>query len=266
MAACQPSRFAPGRPYPRPQPVTPQLFSEVMAYVRMQMSGAASKLKAELRARFPNDDILESWALVYPHFWDEQPNRTTARRLLGTVQTVFCSEDSCIRDDLAMPDKDTGPLLEPAGPLLDWETLDEQFESFFTDATEVASKLPKTIEVKSSKKGGPSYWMEDSERTQRFWREMQRGLMSSRAISEYLKLAKLILVLVPGSVEDERAFSTWGFIHSDLRSRMKEPHLNDCMHLYKQTWWDLGNFPYKEALDVWHAGASERGRYQSMPK
>jgi hypothetical protein len=50
MAACQPSCFAPGRPYPCPQPVT-QLFSEVIAYVRMQMSGAASKLKAELRAR-----------------------------------------------------------------------------------------------------------------------------------------------------------------------------------------------------------------------
>ena len=56
---------------PCPQPVT-QLFPEVIAYVRMQMSGAASKLKAELRARFPIDDVLESWALVYPHFWDEE--------------------------------------------------------------------------------------------------------------------------------------------------------------------------------------------------
>jgi len=79
--------------------------------------------------------------------------------------------------------------------------------------------------------------------SKKFWRSMQLGEMASRSISEYLKMAQIILVLVPSSVEDERTFSTWGFIQNDLRSRMKEGHLNDCMRLYKQPWWDLETFP-----------------------
>ena len=100
----------------------------------------------------------------------------------------------------------------------------------------------------------------DHDRTKKFWRSMQLGEMASRSILEYLKMAQIILVLVPSSVEDERTFSTWGFIQNDLRSRMKDGHLNDCMRLYKQPWWDLETFPYEKALDVWHERAP-RGRY-----
>ncbi len=65
-------------------------------------------------------------------------------------------------------------------------------------------------------------------------------------------MAKLLLVIVPGSVEDERAFSTWGFIHNDWRNRLKPGHLNDCMRMFLQKWWDVDTFPYEAALDAWH--------------
>jgi hypothetical protein len=60
MSACKPTRFAPGRPNPRAQPVTPELFEEVVKYVRMQMSTAANKFLTELGHRFPPDNILQS--------------------------------------------------------------------------------------------------------------------------------------------------------------------------------------------------------------
>ena len=41
-------------------------------------------------------------------------------------------------------------------------------------------------------------------RTQHFWRQMRLGVTTAQSISELLKLALLLLVLVPGSVEDER--------------------------------------------------------------
>jgi len=43
----------------------------------------------------------------------------------------------------------------------------------------------------------------DHDRTKKFWRSMQLGEMASRSISEYLKMAQIILVLVPSSVEDD---------------------------------------------------------------
>ena len=42
---------------------------------------------------------------------------------------------------------------------------------------------------------------------------------------------KLVLVMVPGSVEDERVFST---IHDEVRNRLKSDHLNLCMRMYLQ--------------------------------
>ena len=41
----------------------------------------------------------------------------------------------------------------------------------------------------------------------------------------FVKLAELVLVLVPGSVEEERTF-TMGFIKDRLRNRLGEEHLN----------------------------------------
>ena len=68
---------------------------------------------------------------------------------------------------------------------------------------------------------------------------------------------------MPESVEDERVFSAWSFVENDLRSRLVEDHLNLCTRMYRQDWWTVHNFPYDEALNVWHQGVR---RYSGQPQ
>jgi hypothetical protein len=46
--------------------------------------------------------------------------------------------------------------------------------------------------------------------------------------SEWMKLAELALVMVPGSVKDERVFSEMDYIKDARRNRLQNPHLSAC--------------------------------------
>ena len=50
--------------------------------------------------------------------------------------------------------------------------------------------------------------------------------------SEWVCLGELALVIVPGSVEDERIFSAMNFLKSDLRNRLVNPHLTDALRIF----------------------------------
>ncbi len=67
-----------------------------------------------------------------------------------------------------------------------------------------------------------------------------------------------MLSQVPGSVEDERAFS-------DMNN-IKSKHLNVAMGLQTLRGTELGRFPFEKAVTIWKAGASKRGRYLMADK
>ena len=69
-----------------------------------------------------------------------------------------------------------------------------------------------------------------------------------------------MIVMVGGSVENERVFSTMAFIKNKLRNRL-DKNLNACVRAATQVLFDVDSFPYKKTLDAWHAGATARGRY-----
>ena len=74
-------------------------------------------------------------------------------------------------------------------------------------------------------------------------------------------LAELALVMVPGSVEDERLFSAMNFIKNELRNKLKNPHLTAAVRLFFSRQFTVKTFPYMEALKAWRAAAAKRGRY-----
>jgi len=156
-------------------------------------------------------------------------------------------------DDIDIESPDSRPKSKP---LLNRDVLLRQFGTFHTVATEVAKRLPAEWRVIDSDEN-----LVDTHRTEKFWKEMEVGETCSSEISEFIHLAKLVLVMVPGSVEDERVFSTWGYIHDGVRNRLKSNHLNLCMRMYLQNWWSVEDFPYAEALEFWHKNSGTRGRY-----
>ncbi len=81
------------------------------------------------------------------------------------------------------------------------------------------------------------------------------------ACSEFLRLYELAMVMVPGSVEDERMFSAMNFIRSDRRNRLKAKHLTVCARLFKDVLYTPSTFPLAKAVGIWHDKAGLRGRY-----
>jgi 2-C-methyl-D-erythritol 4-phosphate cytidylyltransferase len=54
----------------------------------------------------------------------------------------------------------------------------------------------------------------------KLWRIIDDSTMLQHGLSEYLKLAEVAIVLVLGSVEDERIFSTLSFMKDKLHTRL----------------------------------------------
>ncbi|KAJ9517835.1 hypothetical protein QJQ45_004118 [Haematococcus lacustris] len=79
-------------------------------------------------------------------------------------------------------------------------------------------------------------------------------------LSEFCKAATLLIVTVPGSVEEERSFSAMNFIKDERRNSLSA-NLSNTLRVYLDKTFTLKTFPYKEAIDYWMAGASARGRY-----
>jgi hypothetical protein len=69
-------------------------------------------------------------------------------------------------------------------------------------------------------------------------------------ISEYVKLAEIGSVLVLGSVEDERCFSSLKFLKSYQRNRLGK-HLPLVVRMFGQRYYSLEDFPYSEVIDSW---------------
>jgi len=77
-------------------------------------------------------------------------------------------------------------------------------------------------------------------------------------ISEFVILANIASVQVPGSVEEERLFSKLAFIKNDRRNRLEEQHLNACLTLATQRMWELEQFPFERAIAKWSAAKQRR--------
>jgi hypothetical protein len=117
------------------------------------------------------------------------------------------------------------------GPLLDARKLDEQ-ESLFICTMESNAKKTMDGDVKSANP------------LKKLWRVVDTSSMLRHGLSEYLKLAEIATILVLGSVEDERTFSTLSFMKDKLRNRL-QTHLPLVVTMHGQNFYDINTFPYE---------------------
>ena len=94
----------------------------------------------------------------------------------------------------------------------------------------------------------------------RIWRTISASRVLSHGFQEYLKLAKIRLVHVIGSVEDQCVFSSMSFLKTKLRNSL-DPHLGVVVGMYSQNIYTLQNFPYDAVFDSWTNAAPVNGRY-----
>lgn len=87
--------------------------------------------------------------------------------------------------------------------------------------------------------------------TEHLWRSLEAQHATLAGISEYHKLAELLLCQPTGSVDNERRFSSMNNIKSKLRNRLKPPHLNACLRIASSPF-SYDTFPFAAAFDAWN--------------
>ena len=92
----------------------------------------------------------------------------------------------------------------------------------------------------------------------RFWRVLTSSPSFVARISEFMKLGRISIVMVGGSVEDERTFSAMNFVKDKLRNRLDD-HLELCVRFKTQSMFGLRTFPFTKAIKLWRDERQRRG-------
>lgn len=203
--------------------------------VTNEMLLAADLVSQQLVQRFPPVPLMEAMSVVYAEYW-EAPTESGFREHLDTLIKMF--------------GKSVVHLGCKLQELLNPEELMQQSHMFFELAT-VAAAYVKSLDTEEHTDAP----------TTLLWRHLTKTATTSGMISEFVKLAELVLVLVPGSVEEERTFSTMGFIKDRLRNRLGQEHLNTTVSLKTQQVFTIDTFPFRDAITEWKSTAEIRGRY-----
>lgn len=198
---------------------------------------AAAQLVYELRARFPNHSVLDALGMVHPQYL----------RQGITVPKSFQAHLDVLMDFYCEPkDVQDGAETRLVAPILDRWKLHNQSSMF---KTAMMSNSERACE--------PPF---DCNPLTRIWRVLSANSLTSHMISEYIKLAEIAVVHGIGSVEDERCFSTLGFLKNKLRNALNE-HLPLVVGMFAQKMFNLRTFPYEAAFEAWLAGAERNGRH-----
>ena len=83
-----------------------------------------------------------------------------------------------------------------------------------------------------------------------FWGEATR-LGAQYRFGEWVKVAELVMVMVPGSVEDERMISTFKYIRNPQRNRLHAQHLTSCARVFKSSAFSVESLTYLQAILEW---------------
>jgi hypothetical protein len=91
----------------------------------------------------------------------------------------------------------------------------------------------------------------DCNPTTRMWRWMANNQILKLKMYEYFRLVELAIVMVLGSVEDERTFFTFIFMKSKLKNQLTN-HFDLVMKMYTQDFFTLQSFPFYMATIEWN--------------
>lgn len=206
-------------------------FQLLIQRLKSETTSAAKAVVEDLKVRFPCDDqgFLEAFAIFQPRYW---------LRMAGEELSVV-EEDVKGKLEI-LKHRYTSQIMLPTGkmatPPINADMLSEQFDNFMT-------YMPGSVTM---------------EKTGTFWVYIFAHPMAKNRISEYMKLAQIMLLIIVGSVENERTFSCMNFTKSAARNRLDAEHLNVCIRADKCRW-GIEDFPYKLALGVWLDRVKRRG-------
>jgi hypothetical protein len=154
---------------------------------------------------------MNALGIVYPEFW-MQPD----------VDLFFSLHMAVIKKHYCETNKVKPSLLHVAEPL------DLQMFIFkFTMKTQVPKAMAEPF---------------DTNPVTKLWVTINNNALLTQQLSEYLKLAEIMIVLVLESIEDKRTFSTFAFMKDKLHNRLG-PHLDTVVPMFAQEFYTQKKLP-----------------------
>ncbi len=81
----------------------------------------------------------------------------------------------------------------------------------------------------------------------RFWKKFYPNALLYVQLFEFMKVAKLVVVQIMGSMEDENTFSTFMFMKTKLQNQFCQ-HLDLVVCMFAQPFYMINTFPYDDAI------------------
>jgi hypothetical protein len=226
---------------PRPALVNVRQLKLIAEEVKSDMTIAVQSLIDDLEASFADRRTMQAFSILCPDFWCTEDER------------LVDEEFDDFLDMLAMQiGSDRKAECGSVAALVDAGNLMAQAPFYKSIAQSVAMRLHNSQSCSLSTKRDNFSLM---------WKKLSGSESSSNQLGEFIKLAKLSLTILGTSVNDERVFSAMSVVKNNTRNRL-ERHLELAVRLMHQGQFTVQEFPYKEALDAWHA-AARRCRYHA---
>jgi hypothetical protein len=116
------------------------------------------------------------------------------------------------------------------------------------------------LTMKSNSKGAIEE-PQDRNPLTKLWQKVNQNSLMVQRLSEFIKVTEIAVTAVFGSVEDERTFSTLGFMKSKLHNHLGS-HLDTDVKLFSQPFYKQDTFHYNSAITHWREQRARLGADQ----
>ena len=184
---------------------------------------------AQLSARFPASTLMDALGIVYPQYWLDKHCDSNFDKHIRVLKEQYGTLKPF--STATFPEGTVPPILSPSN-------LDFQASLFKNCMKENAVKMLRKPVIINP--------------VTRLWQSLDANSYLRHSLSEYIIIAEIAIVMVMGSVQDERTFSTVSFMKSKLRNRLGT-HLPLAVGFKSQKFFTLEDFPYDAAYDSWRS-------------
>ena len=162
--------------------------------MKLAVTSAAESVYQQLEDRFPPTSVGEALSIIDPRFWLTSPAMEVVLAAIKAIKKVYGEPKRVGAPSRLVPARINSALLE------------EQARFMFGIAPQLSKQVLSEYKVEEEAKGGrPEAAMPGF--TTMFWSRLMNTQAGLDHLSEWAVLAELALVMVPGSVEAERACS-----------------------------------------------------------
>lgn len=162
-------------------------FRKLVATVKGQCTNAANALILYLRCRFPAHELLNALGVIYPQYWRAAESESMFQMHLNTKNSVFRLPKQRTKDGRWVDAPLDGHILAASFLL----TMFHNSEALLVEKNNVN---PVT----------------------NLWQKVAASSIPFHNLSKFMKLAEMAMVVILGSVEDERTFSDLTFMKNRL--------------------------------------------------